>query len=200
MTTLEKVTTQVKTASAHEAKASVIAVITLAFAADPVVRWMYPEPHQYTAYWPEFVAAFGGKAFEHGTADYVDDFAGAALWLPPGVQPDEEPLVSLLQRSVAEPELGDVFAVLEQMGSYHPTGPHWYLPLIGVDPSQQGKGYGSALLSEALNRCDREGLVAYLESSNPRNVPLYERHGFEVRGTIQAGSSPPLWPMTRMPR
>ncbi len=92
------------------------------------------------------------------------------------------------------------------MGRYHPTDPHWYLPLIGVDPSQQGKGYGSALMQHALVPCDRDNKIAYLESSNPssnhepRNIPLYERHGFEILGTIQVGTSPPIFPMLRKPR
>jgi len=86
------------------------------------------------------------------------------------------------------------------MGSYHPTEPHWYLPFIGVDPARQGNGHGSALMEHALTRCDREQKLAYLESSNPRNIPLYQRHGFEVLGTIQVGSSPPLAPMLRRPR
>ena len=94
-------------------------------------------------------------------------------------------------------KLQTLFAVFEQMGQYHPDEPHWYLPLIGVDPAQQGKGYGSALLKYALRRCDEDGSPAYLESSNPKNIPLYRRHGFEVLGTIQVGSSPPITPMLR---
>jgi len=86
------------------------------------------------------------------------------------------------------------------MGGFHPAEPHWYLPLIGVEPSCQGRGCGGALLSFALERFDREKQVAYLESSNPRNIRLYERHGFERLGEIQAGSSPTLVPMARRPR
>lgn len=199
MTTQEKTTPRIETAVALDEE-RVIAVVTLAFVSDPVVRWMYPDPHQYWSYWPDFVKAFGGGAFEHGTAYYADSFAGAALWLPPGVHPDEEALVSLLQRSVAGPRQEEVFAVLEQMGGYHPSEPHWYLPLIGVDPPQQGKGYGSVLLKHTLMLCDRDNKLAYLESSSPRNIPLYERHGFEVLGTIQVGASPPIWPMRRKPQ
>jgi hypothetical protein len=55
-------------------------------------------------------------------------------------------------------------------------------------------------MEHALRRCDREGLPAYLESSNPRNIPLYQRHGFEVLGTIQLDASPPITPMLRAPR
>jgi ribosomal protein S18 acetylase RimI-like enzyme len=59
---------------------------------------------------------------------------------------------------------------------------------------------GSALLEHALARCDGDHTLAYLESSNSPNNLLYERHGFEVIGTIQVGASPPIWPMVRRPR
>ena len=66
--------------------------------------------------------------------------------------------------------------------------------------AHQGKGLGSALLEHALATCDRHGVVAYLESSNPRNIPLYERHGFAQWGRIPVGSSPTLVPMLRKPK
>jgi GNAT superfamily N-acetyltransferase len=71
--------------------------------------------------------------------------------------------------------------------------------MIGVDPGKQGNGYGSALLKYSLELCDREGKLAYLEASSTKSIPLYKRHGFELVGTIQVGSSPPLFPMLRKP-
>ncbi len=135
-----------------------------------------------------------------GTAYCLRGYAGAALWLPPDVHPDEDTLIALFQRTIAEEDRDVIFAVFEQMGSYHPDEPHWYLPLIGVDPSQQRKGYGSELMRHALMECDRAGTPAYLESTNPENTPLCKRHGFEVLGTIQVGASPPIFPMLRRPR
>ena len=179
---------------------AVIAVITLAFSTDPAARWIYPDPHQYFTHFPPFVRAFGGNAFAHESAYYVDGYTGAALWLPPEVHPDDDELSAMLERTAAEWERRDVLAVFEQMGSYHPKEPHWYLPLIGVEAIHQGHGYGSALMEHALARCDRDHTPAYLESSNPRNISLYIRHGFEIIGTIQVGTSPPLIPMLRKPR
>ncbi|HYX02137.1 MAG TPA: GNAT family N-acetyltransferase, partial [Reyranella sp.] len=84
--------------------------------------------------------------------------------------------------------------------SYHPREPHWYLPLLGVDPARQGQGLGARLLDYANDMFDHDGVVAYLESSNPRNIGLYQRHGFEVLGTVQVGGSPVITPMRRNPR
>jgi ribosomal protein S18 acetylase RimI-like enzyme len=189
----------IKTATAAEAEA-VIAIVVLAFSADPAARWAYADPQQYLRHFPSFVHAFGGNAFAHESAYYVDGYVGAALWLPPEVHPDEETLIPLLQRTVAASLHQDLFAVFEQMGHYHPKEPHWYLPLIGVDPFHQGQGYGSALLQHALIPCDRDHRCAYLESTNSKNIPLYERHGFEVLGEIQVGTSPPIFPMLRKSR
>jgi ribosomal protein S18 acetylase RimI-like enzyme len=180
--------------------AQAVANIVLAFSADPIARWFYPDPHQYLLHLPSFVRAFAGKAFEHNSAYYVDGCLGAALWLPADVHPDEDALVALLQRTIPEGNQQEIFAFVEQMDSSHPSEPHWYLPMIGVDPAKQGNGYGSALLKHALERCDAEGKLAYLEASSPKSVPLYQRHGFELVGTIQVGSSPPLFPMLRKPR
>lgn len=189
----------IKTATASEEDPA-IAVVVLAFGADPAARWAYPDPQQYLLHFPSFVRAFGGRAFAHGSAYYVDGYGGAALWLPPEVHPDEDTLDALMQRTVSERVQKDAIAVFEQMGRYHPSEPHWYLPLIGVDPAQQGRGYGSALMQHELIPCDRDNKYAYLESTSPRSVPLYERHGFEVLDTIQVGSSPPIFPMLRKPR
>ena len=177
-----------------------VGTVVLAFSADPVARWFYPDPHQYLLNFPSFVRAFAGKAFEHKSAYYVDGYLAAGLWLPPDVHADENALIALLQRTIAEENQQNIFAFVEQMDSYHPSEPHWYLPMIGVDPGKQGIGYGSALLEHALEWCDGEGKLAYLESSSPKSVPLYQRHGFELVGTIQVGSSPPLFPMLRKPR
>jgi GNAT superfamily N-acetyltransferase len=189
----------IMTATSASDEASTIDVLVRAFSADPVAQWIWPDSQQYYMYFPSFIRAFGGKAFTHGSAYYVDGYAAAALWLPPDVLPDEDMLSSIFQRSVSEQIQKDVITVFDQMSRYHPSEPHWHLPLMGVDPLKQGKGFGSALMQHALVQCDRDNKLAYLESSSPRSVPFYKRHGFEVLGTIQRRGSPSIFPMLRRP-
>jgi ribosomal protein S18 acetylase RimI-like enzyme len=141
-------------------------VVTAAFLTDPMARWMLPEADLYLATMPDLIREFAGGAFQNGSAYYLGAYAGAALWLPPGVHPNQEAMVSLLKRRVPEHRLDNAFAVFDQMGRFHPEEPHWYLPLIGVDPLYQSRGCGSALMKHALIRCDSEKKIAYLESSN----------------------------------
>lgn len=180
-------------------EASALATITVAFGSDPAVRWLFPDANQYLSYWPPFVRAFAGGAFASGTADSVDDCGGVALWLPPGVGPDEEAIGEIVAEAVRADMQDDAAAFFGQMAEFHPPDRHWYLPLIGVDATRHGLGYGSALLNHALKRCDQDRVPAYLEATADRNRALYARHGFEEIGVIQAGGSPPMWPMLRTP-
>ena len=188
----------VTTATAAD-EADVFAVLTLAFSRDPATRWTWPDPKSFIAAFPRFAKAFGGAAFGKGTALRIGS-AGAALWLPPGTRPDEAALDALFQETADAQTAVDGPEIGRQMESHHPAEAHWYLPLIGVDPAHQGKGLGSILMRHATERFDRDGALAYLESSNPGNVALYERHGFEVLGRIRAGASPVITPMLRKPR
>jgi ribosomal protein S18 acetylase RimI-like enzyme len=170
-----------------------------AFFEDPVSRWAFADEQQYRSVFPPFVHAFAGRAFSSGTAFGTNGGEGAALWLPPGVHSDEEEIGELIQ-SLRGTHLADFIGFVELQTSLHPVADHWYLPLLGVHPSKQGLGAGSALLSHALEICDQRAMPAYLEATTEGSRGLYQRHGFEVTGEIQFGSSPAMWPMWRQPR
>lgn len=176
------------------------ATFVAAFANDPLMRWMFPDAEQYLAVFPQVIRHYGGSAFDLGTAYRTDDFSGGACWLRPGDVVDEEALGEVLASAIDPARLGVIFEFMEQVGASHPDVEHWHLPGIGVDPVRQGVGIGSLLLAHTLAEVDRDGVAAYLESSNPLNVPLYERFGFEVTAEIQAGDSPTIWPMLRPAR
>lgn len=184
----------------HQTVDAIVDGLVLAFTVDPAMRWMYPQPQQYLQHFPAFLRAFGGAAFEYGTAYSLEGAAGAALWLPPTAQVNTDPVLEVVRQTIPASKQADLFAVFDEMATYHPHEPHWYLAILGVEHAQQRKGYGSVLMKQALAICDRDETLAYLESSNPANIPFYERHGFEVVGTIQPGNFPPIFPMIRYPR
>ncbi|MDO9223517.1 MAG: GNAT family N-acetyltransferase [Caulobacter sp.] len=178
----------------------VIDTLTLAFSTDAPVRYMFPTAEGYLRNFGRLASAMAGSAIAAGSAWIADDGAAAALWLAPGAEADRDAIIALVGEAVT-PERQAVLGELgDLMDEFHPAEPHWYLSMIGVDPSRQGQGLGAALLKAGLQRCDADGLPAYLESSSPRNVPLYERHGFEVMGLIKPGDHPGLIPMYRAAR
>ena len=183
-------------------------VLGRAFRDDPVFTWLLPDPAKRAAALPGFFGAIARHHFLAGGGAEVavsdSGIGAAALWDPPGCwsqHPREQ--VAMLPAMVRafRGRLGVARALSEEMKAAHPEEPHWYLGMIGSDTAVRGGGYGSALMRSRLDRCDAEGAPAYLESSNPDNIPYYLRFGFEVTGEIaMPGGGPPLWPMWRQPR
>jgi len=191
-------TATIKIATA-QLQSELLATTHIAFAADPFFRWIMPSPNSYVSNYARVTQAMAGKAFECGSAYYTDDYSCASLWLPPGVEADEDLLVGTLMEVVPESIQENMVRLGDEVAKYHPDN-CWYLAVIGVDAAKQGQGLGAAMLKYTLQRCDDDGVVAYLESSNPANVSLYQRHGFEVMGEILVGNPQPLTPMIRQPR
>lgn len=184
------------------------AVLARAFHDDPVFGWLQPDERRRAAVLPGFFAAItrhhflAGGGVEVAAAD--DGIGAAALWDPPG-RHGQHPrdLIAMLPAMVRtfRGRLGVARALSEEMKAHHPEEPHWYLGMIGSDTAVRGGGFGSALMRSRLDRCDAEFAPAYLESSNPDNIPYYLRFGFEVTGEIRMpGGGPSLWPMWRQPR
>jgi len=174
--------------------------LVMAFTADPVIRWLYPEARQYLTHFPEFLAAFGGRAFAEKTVWRLGAFSAVGLWFPPRVDLDGDAIVAVLTETVASEQHEDAFSVLGQMDDAHPRFPHWYLAWFGVDGAVQGRGFGSELMKHCLKFVDEDHLPAYLDSPNPRNISFYQRHGFEVTSEAQAGACPPVVSMLRAAR
>ncbi len=189
----------IRSASPEEADATVSCLVA-AFLTDPIARFAWHSPHAHLDGMARTAHAFGGGAFGAGTAFVDESFCGAALWLPPGIHPDGEALDRAFRETASPDTLDDLLGTFDEMDRWHPEQPHWYLPLVGVEPHAQGRGLGAALMRHAVAQADAAGLPAYLESSNPRNISLYLRHGFEVLGEIQVGAGPVVTPMIRSPR
>ena len=96
----------------------------------------------------------------------------------------------------ASARMAQLFGLLDE---HHPADPCWHLAFMGVDPSAQGQGIGSALLAAVLPLADRDDMPAYLEASCPENRRLYERHGFELIRELTVADSPEIFAMWRTP-
>lgn len=179
-----------------------------AFQQDPVMAWMVPDDAKRAKALPRMFAAMIRHHFLAGggaeAASRDGQTGGAALWDPPGrwKHSRREELMMLPSFLLA---MGSRSArgqqLTELMKENHPEEPHWYLAVIGSDPTVRGGGFGHALMRSRLDRVDAEYAPAYLESSNPANIPYYQRFGFEVTEEIRLpDGGPSMWPMWRQPR
>lgn len=177
-------------------------VLAAAFADDPVMGWIFPNDEARPKHLLAFMTMAAHRSVQVGHAYELTQGDGAALWCPPDVHFYDD-AVGMEFYEIASAANGDrvdmVLAGLSQMAEYHPDEPHFYLANVGVAPSSQGQGLGRLLVDRVTATCDAEGVVAYLESSNPRNVSLYERAGFEVTGEIHLPEGPIMRPMVRRP-
>jgi ribosomal protein S18 acetylase RimI-like enzyme len=191
--------------AARNESARLAATLARAFDGDPQMQWVLPDKARRMPIAERGFDLYLRKLwFAQDECYTTDGIAGAAIWNSPGGwhvpilrQLALLPAMTAIYRRFL-PRLGRAIATLE---SNHPTERHYYLPFVGVDPRWQGRGIGAALMRPVLDRCDAEGMPAYLEASTPRNRALYERHGFEVIEEFELGAgAPAMWRMWRVPR
>ncbi len=152
-----------------------------------------------------FFAAFQKIQLPHGHVYTTDGHEAAAIWAPPDHW--KIPFTTVLRHSPTFLKLYGLrlfgnLGVLSMMEKAHAEVdfPHYYLEIIGTDPSHQGKGHGAALIQPMVQRADDEGVGLYLESSKESNIAFYGRFGFEVRRALTLKNGPQMWLMWRTPR
>jgi GNAT superfamily N-acetyltransferase len=187
------------------ADADVIAtVMARAFWDDPLQVWAFPDDATRLERLDGMFSMQIRQSSIPVGESYIDTSrSSGAFWMPPGrEQPDASALESM---AALVPIVGDAIdrirAAYQVMMDAHPPESHFYLAGLGTDPDRQGIGLGSAVMMPVLERCDTEGIPAYLESTKERNVLFYEHHGFSVTGTIApAPDGPTMWCMWRAPK
>lgn len=177
------------------------AVLADAFFDDPVFRFLFPDDSER----PRLAQAMFTMLGEHvylplGECQVAGD--AAAYWEPPTAPGNDDFWIDHGDAFVAalEGQVERLVALGAAMDAHHPSDPCWYLSLLGVRPSAQGRGLGGRLLTHKLEQIDAVGGAAYLEASSPRNKLLYERHGFELLEEFRAEGGPPMYAMWRAPR
>jgi GNAT superfamily N-acetyltransferase len=182
---------------------ALLEVIGRAFYDDPVSKYVFPKDSGRVAGFARF-SGLAIDAFAESAIVLTNEAVqGAAIWQAPSPAPTGGFLqIRLAMRLawIAGRHFPRVARLGEFMSKHHLREPHYYLATLGTDPQHQGKGIGSAVMQPILDRCDKEHLPAYLESSKEANIPFYNGHGFDVIEDLQIPDGPRLWPMIRKVR
>jgi len=182
-------------------------VLADAFAEDPVFAWLIPPqlPARDNRLRTFFTSMSRGYLRQGKPCYLTSDASAAALWAAPGswAMPLSQVVLEAAPNGMAfRLNLLRALRTQLQIERMHAaqSRPHWYLGYLGTRTDRQGEGLGTQMLREVLAGSDTNSVPAYLESSNERNLPLYERNGFRVLGELQAlGNGPTIWRMWREP-
>jgi GNAT superfamily N-acetyltransferase len=168
-----------------------VGTFVAAFAKDPAVRWFFPDEDTYEA----DAAAMAGHLFDqrvgHGTVWVADGGAAIAMWDPP-----RSPAGDGVEHPPQTGRFGQYQAVVH---TKMPKIPHWYLGVLATHPDHWGRRLGRSVMAAGLERAAADGLPAYLETSNPRNVDVYRSAGFDVAEHLMVDELP-VWIMTTAAR
>jgi GNAT superfamily N-acetyltransferase len=174
-------------------------VLAEAFCDDPVFGWLMPaRAKRRDRLRRYFAIELRHLILPRGRVWTTGDLSGVALSLPPGAW-RAPPHAALLQGTAFGLQVVRAARLGAAMERRHVREPHYYVRDVGVLTAMQGNGLGSALLRPTLDRCDREGVPAYLEASSERSAALYERLGFGLIEELRVGGGPPLRLMLRPP-
>lgn len=182
---------------------SVLELLGRAFHDDPVAMHLFPDDASRSARWTRFSTLAMHRMGASARLLTTEGIRGAALWQEPG----QTELGAL-------PRAATTFRLLGLMGRgtarairldawtspCRPVAPHYYLAALGTEHSERRRGIGSALIERVLTRADRDRLPVYLESSKARNVPFYQKHGFQIVTELHAANGLTVWPMLRRAR
>jgi GNAT superfamily N-acetyltransferase len=185
---------------------ALVPAMARAFDDDPIANWACKQDGKRQERIQRFMAvALDKLTFPFGETYTTSDIQGGAFWTPPGKwklgMVQQLGLLPDMIRCAGLSRIPKIMSGLTGIEKKHPHEPHYYLLALGVEPEMQGRSIGTQLMRPILERCDRDGVPAYLESSKEINVPLYERNGFKVTEEyVVSGGGPKIWLMWRDPR
>lgn len=182
-----------------------------AFRDDPIFVHVLPDADERLGFLAQFMAALARRSRMFSVAwTTTPDPVAVSLWKGPDLREMSSGQLEVCGLAripewlapAALARFDRLFDAVDASLEEDVPGPFWYLGVLGVAPEWQGLGLGSRLAAPGLERADRENLPVTLETSQPRNLPLYRRLGFEVLralGSDETGG-PPVWTMLRPPR
>jgi GNAT superfamily N-acetyltransferase len=180
------------------------ACLTSAFHDDPLWgRWTFPDETSRAVRLYELMRSWTSAAARYPWVWMTERAEAVAVWIPPGrpeMTMEEEARFHTLVGELVGERAGDLNDLFERFEDHHPEESHYYLSLWGTHRDHVGRGLGTALLRDNLARIDAERMPAYLESTNPVNLPRYEALGFAPTGEFGPAGGPVITTMWREPR
>jgi GNAT superfamily N-acetyltransferase len=185
-------------------------VLARAFQLDPPMVYVWPDATVRARALPSLMNAFvtyGSMFGEPLTTSGKPE--AVALWLPlddlsETPERDHRAGIDQIPAMLGAEAFARFLHIATTVGRFHKLsapGKHLYLSILGVEPSRQGQGLGSALIRPMLERADAAGLPCYLDTFQPRNVPLYQKHGFRITvEEVEPNSGVRGWGFLREPR
>jgi ribosomal protein S18 acetylase RimI-like enzyme len=180
-----------------------------AFEHDPLWGWAFDdaERERKLAALEEVFGFFAAAALDLGWVRVTAGVEAVALWIPPGspemTPADEERLPAVIATACGPQSAARVAELLDAFELNHPhEPPHFYLSLLATDPTHAGRGLGVGLVAACLAEIDAGDppAAAFLESSNPANLPRYERLGFRPTREVELIAGLSGTQMWRAPR
>ncbi len=186
-------------------------LLARSFAEDPIFAYVEPDPARRVAFLEPFMAALTRRSHRLALAYATSpDLVAVSLWKTPELRqlsPSQLAMTGLdrvgdwLSPAALE-RFERIFDAIDEALERASPEPVLYLGVLGVDPASQGLGLGSRLMQPGLEQADRQGLAVTLETGQPRNLPLYRRHGFEVTAQLSplGPGAPVVWTLKRPAR
>jgi ribosomal protein S18 acetylase RimI-like enzyme len=183
-------------------------VVQLAFEDYAYMRYIAPDSRQRARLSAWFAGCSARYGLHYGEVYSNAEVNGVAVWLTPG-DTELTPWRLLRCGFFAAPFAAGLAGIrrfistslhMEREHARFAPGPHWYLFALAVEPAQQGRGIGGALLQPALAEADAAGTPCYLETHTEHNTRFYRRHGFEVMSQkVLPDSEMAIYAMLRAP-
>ena len=175
-----------------------IGSLVAAFSNDPLLHYIAKDDAAYTPSASAFFGDLFDRRVHKGATWTVGGGASVAIWEPPATEGDQPVDDDRLEAELPADALSRVRAYDDAVHAALPTTPFWYLGVLGTHPDSTGRRWGHAVMAEGLRRAADDDLPAVLETSNPANVDMYRRAGWEV---VRAVEDPlPTWVMSQLPR
>jgi GNAT superfamily N-acetyltransferase len=169
-------------AATHDDVSAVARCLASAFYDDPLWgHWTFPDEQSRSRDLLPFMRFWAACSLRHLWVRMTDGAEAVAIWTPPGevyVTGEEESELSALLDELLGPRAPEIHALFDQFEQHLPDGDYYHLEWWATHRDHAGRGLGTALLRDDLARVDALGMPAYLESTNPANLPRYESLGF----------------------